>query len=178
MKVLRKERFYAVEPAVVWEALTSPAALAEWLMPNNFRAVKGAEFEFLTDPTPVCGSGRTKCQVIDLEEQKRMTWSWTRDAGKGEPTPPMFVTWTLHREKEGTRLILEQTGLEAQGWLIRIAMSLGWYLMLKKSFRAVLNNVELRDGRARFRVGAIPLKKRYYTAKTVPTSFLEHPTHG
>jgi len=173
MKTMRKERVYPVGAAIVWEALTNPAALAEWLMPNNFRAEAGATFEFVTDPTPVCGSGITRCKVVALEPGKRMVWTWQRDAGPGQsPLPPMTVSWTLVPEGDATRLILEQTGLETQGWMVRILMNIGWGMMLRRSLRRVLANTTMQNGIARFRPGAIPLAKRYYKCKTVPATHL------
>jgi uncharacterized protein YndB with AHSA1/START domain len=173
MRILRKERFYPVSPAVVWEALTNPAALMEWLMPNNFRAEVGACFEFMTDPTPVCGSGVTRCQVVELVPQTRMTWKWLRDAEAGRPAhPPMTVTWTLIPERAGTRLVLEQTGLEGQGWLIGVLMSIGWTMMLRRRLPMVLANISEHDGVRHFKPGAVPLKKRYYRCKTVPARYL------
>jgi uncharacterized protein YndB with AHSA1/START domain len=171
-KVIRKERLYPVPPNVVWEALTNPAALAEWLMPNNFTARQGASFEFLTDPTPVCGSGVTRCEVVELDPCRRMVWTWRRDAGaKGGAPLPMTVAWTLSAEGTGTRLVLEQTGLESQNWLVGVLMSIGWGMMLRRSLPRVIANVS-RDGAARFTPGAIPLAKRYYRCKSVPMSHL------
>jgi uncharacterized protein YndB with AHSA1/START domain len=175
MKRLRKERFYPVSAGVVWEALTDPAALAEWLMPNNFRAQVGATFELVTDPTPICGSGITRCQVVELATGKRMVWTWQRDAGAGRPaSPPMTVAWTLVPEKAGTRLILEQTGLEGQGWLVRLLMNVGWGMMLRKRLPLVLANVAVQGGVTRFTPGAVPMSKRYYRCKTVPALYLQH----
>lgn len=170
---LRKERLVRAEPEFVWEALTNPAALAEWLMPNNFRAEVGARFEFVTDPTPVCGSGITRCQVLELDSPRRMVWSWERDAGpRGTPTPPMTITWTLTPEREGTRLTLEQVGLETQGWVIGLLMSIGWSMMLSKVLPRVIGRMHRTDRGVRFEPGAIPLRKRYYRCKTVPAAML------
>lgn len=175
-KVLRKERFYHVEPAVVWEALTNPAALAEWLMPNNFEARVGAKFEFRTDPTPVCGSGITRCEVRELEPCRRMVWTWLRDASAGSNAmPPMTVTWTLLPVHSGTRLVLEQTGFEHQTLLVRFLMSIGWSMMLKRSLSKVIANIRTHAGAQQFQPDAIPLTKRYYRCKSVPANFLHRP---
>lgn len=173
MKVLRKERFYPFAPEVVWLALTDPAALAEWLMPNNFAPALGAKFEFRTDATPVCGSGLTRCEVLEFDPPRRMTWSWCRDAAPGAPAhPPMRIAWTLTTENEGTRLRLEQTGLEGQGWIIGVLMSIGWGMMMRNNIPRVLRNISHRTGALAFDPGAIPLGKRYYRAKSVPAEFL------
>ncbi len=41
IKTLRKEVFYPHPRDKVWAALTTPEALAEWLMPNDFEPVVG-----------------------------------------------------------------------------------------------------------------------------------------
>ena len=48
--VLEQTYAYAIEH--VWEALTDPAALAEWLMPGEFKAVVGHKLTFRCDPRP------------------------------------------------------------------------------------------------------------------------------
>lgn len=172
-RALRKERVYPVRPEVVWEALTNPAALAEWLMPNNFAPERGRKFEFRTDPHALCGSGLTRCEVLEIQPPRRMVWSWQRDASPGKPLPPpMTITWTLTPEGPGTRLTLEQTGLEHQGWLIGFLMNVGWGMMMRRSLTKVIARIDGPGPAVRFNPGAIPLKKRYYRCKTVPASYL------
>jgi uncharacterized protein YndB with AHSA1/START domain len=170
---LRKKRYYPVPPAVVWEAITSPAALAEWLMPNSFKAELGADFEFVTDPTPVCGAGIVKCRVLELDPPRRMVWSWKRDAGKGvDAAPSMTVSFALTPHQSGTLLVLEQTGLQQQGLLVRLLLNIGWGMMLRRSLRRVIGNIRDTANGPRFAPGAIPLRKRYYRCKTVPKAML------
>lgn len=178
-KVLRKERFYNVAPEVVWEALTTPAALTEWLMPNSFEPRVGAKFEFRTDPTPICGSGITRCEVREMEPCRRMVWTWLRDARDGSGmTPPMTITWTLVPEGSGTRLLLEQTGFEHHGLLVRFLMSIGWSMMLKRSLSKVIANIRAQGAGYWFEPDAIPLAKRYYRCKSVPAGFMHRPVGG
>jgi len=47
---LRKEAWCPHSPEKVWVAITDPRAIAEWLMPNNFKAEVGAKFRFEVDP--------------------------------------------------------------------------------------------------------------------------------
>ena len=163
---LRKEAFYPHPPEKVWVALTNRKALAEWLMPNNFEPVVGAKFRFQYDPFGPC-SGLNECEVLEVDEPRRLSYSWVdvpRKAGKAPPGS-MTVTWTLIPENGGTRLVLEHEGLETLGWFTRNAMKFGWGTMLKRLIPKVLGNVG-SDGS--FTPGAIPLKKRCYGVKTVP----------
>lgn len=172
MKVLRKERYYDNPPEVVWVALTSPAALAEWLMPNNFRPELNATFELVTDPTPMCRSAKRYCRVLEFDPPRRMVWSWQHETEPGKrETPPMRITWTLRPEGAGTRLQLEQTGFEGNGWLLPLLMSIGWKMMLKHRIPLILANVRRAADGFAFTPGAIPLKKRFYRATTVPAAY-------
>ncbi len=166
-KVLRKERWYPHPPEAVWVALTDPRAIAEWLMPNNFRAEVGAEFRFECDPAPMtkCGSV-TRCRVLECDPPRRLVYSWmnTTPEGADIADEPMTVAWTLEARDGGTLLRFEQHGLETLGWLPRKMMTFGWGTMIKRWIPRVASNV---DGAGVFTPGAIPREKRCYKTTTV-----------
>lgn len=167
---LRKEALYPHPPERVWVALTDPRALAEWLMPNNFKAEVGHRFRFQVDPMPLCET-RTECEVIEVDPPRRLAYTWTLhfDNRPGKPPQgPMMVRWTLHPERGGTRLVLEHEGLETMWWLYRPMMSSGWGRMMKRLIPRVLERIEERDGQWTFTPGAIPPARRCYRARTVP----------
>ncbi len=163
---LRREVYYPHNPEAVWTALTDRQALAEWLMPNDFEPVVGHKFRFQVDP--MFGfSGINECEVLEVDRPRRLSYSWTvlpKDPDKPRP-PAMTVTWSLRPERDGTRLVLEQRGLEALGWWSRLSMKMGWGRMLKTLLPKVLGNVGA-DG---FVPGAIT--KRDYKSTTVPDHF-------
>ena len=172
-KVLRKTAWYPHPVEAVWCALTDRRALAEWLMPNDFEAQVGHKFIFKTDPMPLCGPGVTHCQVLELEAPRRMVWSWDQVPKPGKPAPPtMTVEWRLAPEKDGTRLVLEQRGLEGQPWWIPRLMNLGWTGMVRHFMKKVLSNVQREGTGYRFEPGAVPLNKRTYKSKTVEAKYL------
>lgn len=164
-KSLRKQYEYAHPIEDVWAALTDPRALAEWLMPNDFVPVVGHRFRFQFDPNLLCRNGVVRCEVLELDAPTRMVWSWTHEVGPGGVAPPpMRLEWRLERTPRGTRLMLEQTGLEGQGFLTVTMMRIGWFHMLRDLLPKVLNRVNAGS----FTPGAIPLGKRSYRVKTVP----------
>jgi uncharacterized protein YndB with AHSA1/START domain len=166
---IRKERFYPHSPEDVWAAITDAHALAEWLEPNDHQPIVGHKFQLRCDPG-ICGSGETHCEVIEAEPARRLVWSWAHDQGNSDrPLPePMTIAWTLVPKEDGTLLILEHTGAENINWMHRNMMRLGWGFMMKKLIPKVLQHVQ--DGK--FSAGAIPLKKRCYTCKTVPEQYV------
>jgi uncharacterized protein YndB with AHSA1/START domain len=165
-RTLRKEVFYPHPIDSVWTALTDSRALAEWLMPNNFEPVVGKVFRYHVDPMPGF-SGISECQVLEVDRPRRLVYTWTPLPKRAEaPRPaPMTLVWTLTPAPGGTRLVLEQSGLESLGWWSRISMTFGWGRMLKRLLPRVLKNVRGTD----FTPGAVP--RRDYGTKTVPDGY-------
>jgi hypothetical protein len=77
----------------------------------------------------------------------------------------MTLTWTLMPEEEGTRLVLEQTGLDIMNWWWRFSMTTGWNRMLKKLLPRTLK--EIRAGV----FTTSPGRKRDYGTRTVPEGY-------
>lgn len=101
------DQFLAHPPTKVWRALTDSDLLARWLMPNDFRPVPGHRFTFHTTPRPGQGfDGLIHCEVLELDEPRRLRWSWR--GGRLDTV----VTWTLVPEGRGTRLFLEHAGFD------------------------------------------------------------------
>ncbi len=165
IKTLRKEVFYPHLREKVWTALTTPEALAEWLMPNDFEPVVGKRFQFRVDGM-MNYSGITDCEVLEVDPPKRLVYTWVAKMKNRPDHPAMTLVWTLHEEGSGTRLVLEQSGLENVSWWWRFSMKHGWSRMLKTLLPKVLANVS-DDGS--FTPGAIT--KRDYGTKTVPDHF-------
>jgi uncharacterized protein YndB with AHSA1/START domain len=89
----------------VWRALIDGAALASWLMPNDFVAQIGHRF-CLRSPAIPGWRGRAECQVLDMDPPRRMVWSWL-SMDMGEPTT---LTFELSTVPAGTRLRLRHAG--------------------------------------------------------------------
>ena len=111
-RVFEVDQFYPHPPQRVWRALTTPELMARWLMePTGFAPVVGTRFTFRTQPMPAVDfSGEIACEVIEVVDGKRLTISWT-DAHTGRPAG-WLVSWTLHGEGSGTRVILLHSGFD------------------------------------------------------------------
>lgn len=180
VKVLRKQRFYPHPIEVVWAALTNADALAQWLMPNNFVAEAGREFEFRVDSMGPIG-GVAKCRVLELEPpddpgatRARMVWSWTQmppSASSGPPRREMRIEWSLEAHEGGTRLSFTQSGLELLPWLYRKMMTFGWGTMLKRWLPVVCKQFEQTPDGWRYRRMDKPPNRGHHKTTTVPAHF-------
>jgi uncharacterized protein YndB with AHSA1/START domain len=96
-------------PAKVWRALTDPVLLTEWLLPVvGFNLEPRAAFTFKTQPFPGW-DGTVNCQVLEVEAQKKLSYTWVVGGDLGLNT---VVTFTLTPTASGTRLSLVQSGFK------------------------------------------------------------------
>ena len=136
-RVTEIDQFNPHPPQRVWQALTTPELMARWLMaPSGFAPVVGTRFRFHGQPMPSVGfSGEIECEVIEVVDGKQLIISWA-DARSERPSA-WVVSWTLHPEGTGTRVILRHSGFDPEdaiqqrsrtimgnGW-VRIAAQLG-----------------------------------------------------
>jgi uncharacterized protein YndB with AHSA1/START domain len=106
-QTVQLEKIYSHPPGRVWQALTDPQALAQWLLPNSFQPRPGHRFRF-TRRSSGGKSEKVQCQVVEVEAPRRLAYTWQAE---GEEVPTL-VTWTLEPVEEGTRLRLEHIGPE------------------------------------------------------------------
>ena len=123
------EQSYPFPPELVWRALTERAALAEWLMPNDFEPRIGHKFQFRSKPIPGW-RGFVECEVIEVVVARRLAYTWVGDADWQEPA---VVRWTLKPIESGTLLCLAHTNLqEPWGRELQAMLSQGWKKMLEE----------------------------------------------
>ena len=117
---LRFENIYPYPPERVWRAITDPAAIADWLMPNDFQPRLGHKFQFRSKPQGGW-DGIVNCEVTQLDPPRCLAYKW---CGSGLDT---VVRYTLEPVPEGTRMILEHTGFEgARAMMVSFILSNGW----------------------------------------------------
>ena len=124
-------------PAKVWRALTEPALLAKWLMTTDMQPLVGQSFTFKTQlPAGATGwDGIVNCEVKEIEQHKRLCYSWR---GGGLDT---VVTWTLAvTPNGGTLLRLEQSGFRPDQGEARffVGAKMGWQHMAGQRLPEVL----------------------------------------
>lgn len=101
------EREIAFPPERIWRALTTPWLMEEWLMKNDFAAEVGRGFT-LRAQAHGDWDGIIDCEVLTIEPEKRLSYTW--DSGNGLLRVTTVVTWTLTPTGSGTLLRMEQSG--------------------------------------------------------------------
>jgi uncharacterized protein YndB with AHSA1/START domain len=85
----------------VWNAIVDPAALTQWLMPNDFEPRVGHRFHFDAGPP----RGAIEAEVLEVDAPHRIRLRWMLD---GVATT---VTITLRADAGGTVVHLEHAGI-------------------------------------------------------------------
>lgn len=132
---IRFEAVYPFSPEQVWVALTDPAAIADWLMPNDFKPEVGHRFNFRTKPAPGF-DGVVHAEVVTVEPPQRLAYIWR---GGGIDT---VVTWQLTAEGSNTHLVMEQDGFTGvKGFIISRILGGGWKRMVSERLPAAAGRV-------------------------------------
>lgn len=113
-------------PEKVWRALTNPVLLSEWLLPvANLKLEAGSEFKFQAPPQPNW-DGTVNCKYLEIEREKKLSWSWI--VGDIDTV----VTFTLAPTSTGTRLSLVQSGFKPHQKQNFGGARYGWNMMSEK----------------------------------------------
>jgi uncharacterized protein YndB with AHSA1/START domain len=120
----------------VWRALTQAPLIQEWLMNNDFEPVVGHTFNFRATPTPYW-NGVVDCQVLEVEPNSRLSYSWNSSGEEAATGLKTVVTWTLSPTTGGTLLRMEQTGFRADQEANYQGANYGWQRNLESLERVV-----------------------------------------
>ena len=119
------EREMPHPPETVWRALTQGPLIEEWLMKNDFQPVVGHRFNFRATPMPNW-NGVTDCQVLVVEPNARLSYSWNASGDEAATGPRTAVTWTLMPTKTGTLVRMEQSGFRPEDEANYQGATYGW----------------------------------------------------
>ncbi|MBA0046254.1 SRPBCC domain-containing protein [Mycobacteroides sp. LB1] len=126
-------QFYPYPADQVWRAITSAASISDWTTDLHEDSVEiGKSFSFTTFPMPeVNFSGRGECEFTSVVPNERMAYRFTTP----EKSWDLQVTWTLHSEPGGTRLLVVHNGFDvaypAHGRL-RVLVRDIWVLVMSR----------------------------------------------
>lgn len=129
--VIEREISHPLEK--VWRALTQGALMEEWLLKNDFQPVVGHKFKLRSTPMPQW-DGIVDCEVLEIEPQKRLSYSW--NVGEAATGIATVVTFTLTPTPSGVLLRMEQSGFRADQEQNYQGANYGW-----QKFLAALDRV-------------------------------------
>jgi uncharacterized protein YndB with AHSA1/START domain len=126
----------------VWECLTTPELISQWLMKNDFKPIVGHKFQFHTRPIPKMGfDGIVYCEVLEIIPDKKLVYTWQGGPKPGVIRLDTVLTWTLTPGAEGTTLLLEHTGFKGlQNYLTSIFLERGWKKNVARRFTKILES--------------------------------------
>lgn len=91
------ERAFAAPPARLWDALTDPAVLCQWLAPGHIAPYVGGEAKLSFEDSGIA----IDSTVTAYAWGELLEYSWS---GKGEPLRPL--RWEIERTLHGTNVRL------------------------------------------------------------------------
>src|SRR5882757_4587374 len=133
-KSINHQLFFPHPPQTVWEYLTKPELMEQWLMKNDFQPIVGLDFQFRTNPYPSLDfDGIVYCKVLEIIPFKKLSYLWKCGPGDGKITIDSVVVWTLQPKDKGTDLFLEHSGFsEMENFTMYNALTDGWLKNLHK----------------------------------------------
>jgi uncharacterized protein YndB with AHSA1/START domain len=110
-KIIKHQFFFPHPTEIVWEYLTKPELMEQWLMKNDFQPIVGLDFQFRTNPIPSLDfDGIFYCKVLEIVPFKKLSYSWKSGPGEDKITLDSVVVWKLQPTDKGTELFLEHSG--------------------------------------------------------------------
>lgn len=129
-KEIKKTWFFKQTQEEVWEYLTKPELIEQWLMKNNFNPTLGYKFQFTFAAKE--GSkyaGVVNCEVTEIKPYSRLSYTWDGSTTDGRVFNSE-VKWTLQQKDNGTELQLSHDGFAVLEDILN--HSGGWDSCLKK----------------------------------------------
>lgn len=133
---IRKETVFKAPIERVWEAVATAEGIAEWFMPNDFKAEVGHEFIIESQ------FERSKCKVLTVDRPNEVTFTWG-DQG-------WVVSFLLEEQGDETTFTLIHGGWGAPDELmkptsrtqaaVRDTMNGGWEKLVNVSLRKVVES--------------------------------------
>lgn len=133
-QIIQHQLFYPHPAELVWDYITKPELLAQWLMPSAFEPTVGHEFQFRTSPKPDLNfDGIFHCRVLEVIPSKKLSYTWRFGPGKGV-LHESIVNWTLTSREDGTELLLIHNGFDGSPEILPLfdGMTKGWLTNIQK----------------------------------------------
>jgi|SRR4051812_8511732 uncharacterized protein YndB with AHSA1/START domain len=131
---------FARSPEEVWDYLTKPELIEQWLMQTDFQPKVGHQFRFThSEKNKSCYDSITYCEVLEVKPFTTLSYSWKGNTKDGSRTFDSRVVWTLIPVDGGTELQIVHNGFTVLEDVI--AHDTGW-TALGKRFVELVNAFE------------------------------------
>lgn len=107
---IKKTWHFAQAPHEVWDYLTKPELMEQWLMKSDFRPIVGHTFRFIGGCDHGVDKVAAQCEVLEVKPFSRLVYSWQTDSLKDIKPFTSKVVWTLTPKGNGTELLLVHNG--------------------------------------------------------------------
>jgi uncharacterized protein YndB with AHSA1/START domain len=124
-KEIKQTWFFNQTPEAVWEYLTQPELMEQWLMKSDFKPVVGHKFSFMHIPKNESNyKGIVHGEVLEITPFTRLSYSWNGNEKDGKRGFNSIVVWILVPKEGGTELqlihdgftLLEDVTAHTTGW--------------------------------------------------------------
>ena len=118
-KEIKQTWFFSKQPQEVWEYLTKPELIQQWLGETDFQPIVGHKFRFISPY-----GNHSYCEVLEVKPCTNLSYSWQKNSATGNKPFNTKVEWTLSPKENGTELQLVHTGFTTHEDLV--AHKNGW----------------------------------------------------
>jgi uncharacterized protein YndB with AHSA1/START domain len=139
-KEISKTWHFNQSPQEVWEYLTQPELIEQWLMKTDFKPTAGHKFRFTFVPKEGSNyAGVVDCKVLEVNPFTDLSYTWNGSTKDGSRTFNSKVLWKLVPKDNGTELQLSHNGFMMMEDILN--HSNGWDSCLNK-MNGLLNTVK------------------------------------
>ena len=88
-------------PQEVWEYLTRPELIEQWLGKTDFKPIVGHKFRFISPY-----ENHSICEVLEIEQFTKLVYSWQKNSAVDGKPFNSKIEWQLIPKENGTELQL------------------------------------------------------------------------
>ncbi|MDP4261592.1 MAG: SRPBCC domain-containing protein [Bacteroidota bacterium] len=130
-KEIKQSWHFKQSPEEVWEYLTKPELIEQWLMKNDFQPIVGHKFRFTFVSKPDGKyKGGVDCEVLEVKPFSKLSYSWNGGTKDDSRTFSSIVVWTLIPKDNETELQLQHNGFTILDDIL--THTEGWKICLKR----------------------------------------------
>jgi len=107
-EAIKQTWLFNQSPEVVWDFLTRPELIEQWLGKTDFQPIVGHKFRFISSY-----GNDSICEVLEVRPPTKLSYSWQKNSAKDGLPFHSKIEWTLVPRENGTELQLVHDGFRA-----------------------------------------------------------------